>query len=143
MHKGYRAKCWLAGGRAIERPGNFPADRARVVERKLGKHVVRMLVVDQRLTVIGFAGLEKLGKSRMRRGERLGGKHLTKQDPAAPELVLLHQHQPVDRLRLAFAARPTLLVVIGKDYAVRHQVPGSHRLHPRMPGGRSGLPSRA
>src|SRR6266852_876749 len=102
-----------------------------------------MLMVDQRLTVIGFSGLEKLGKSRMRRGQRLGGKHFTKQDAAAPKLVLLHQHQRVHRLRFALASWPALLVVIGKNYAVRHQVPSSRGLHPKMPGRRRGLPSRA
>src|ERR1700694_2883002 len=116
VHKGHRAKRRLARGRAIKLPGNFPADRTRVVERELGKYVVRMLVIDQWLTVVGFAALEKLGKTRMRRGQRLGGKHLTKHEAAAPELVLLHQHQPVDRLRLTLAARPALLVVIDEDY---------------------------
>ncbi len=100
-------------------------------------------MVDQRLTVVGLAGLEELGKSRMRRGQRLGGKHFAKQDAAAPQFVLLHQHQPVHRLRLARAARAALLVVIGKRYAVRHHIPGSERLHPHVAGRRCGLPSRA
>ena len=37
---------------------------------------MRMLMIDQRLAMISFAGLKKLGKSGMRRGQRLGGKHL-------------------------------------------------------------------
>ena len=82
-----------------------------------------MLVIDQRLAVIGFSGLEKLGKSRMRRGQRLGRKHFAKQDAAPPQFVLFHQHQPVHRLGLALAARAALLVVIRKHYAVRHQIP--------------------
>ncbi len=96
MHEGHRTKRRFARGRAIELPGNFLVNGNCVVDRKFGKHIVRMLVVDQGLTVIGFAGLEKFGKPRMRRGQRLSRKHLTKHDAAAPELVLLHQHQPVD-----------------------------------------------
>src|SRR5258708_33288739 len=42
MHKGYWAKRWLPRRRAVERPGNRPAESPGAVERKLVKHVVRM-----------------------------------------------------------------------------------------------------
>src|SRR5271170_2562411 len=88
MHVGDRTERGLACGRAIKLPRNLLADWVRVIEREFGKHVVRMLVIDQRLTMISFAGLEELRKSRMRRSQRLGRKHFTKQDAATLQFSL-------------------------------------------------------
>ena len=120
-----RAKRGLSRGRAVEQPRNVLPDGLRIVQRQFGEHVVRMLVIDQRLAMIGFAGLEQLGKTGMGRGQRLGRKHFAKQDAASAELMLLHQHQPVRRLSLARSPGAAWLVVIGKDDAMRHNIPGS------------------
>jgi hypothetical protein len=136
-------------GRTIEFPREVvffagpPIGSPCSTTRKLGKYVVRMLMVDERLTMIGFARLEELGKSWMRRGQRLGRKHFAKQNAAAAKVVLLHQHQPVHRLDFALAARAALLVVIHKHDAVCHQIPGADRLHPHIFRRHRRLPSCA
>ena len=68
-------------------------------------------MIDQGLAMIGFTGLEQLREAGMRRSQRLRRKHLAKKQRARAELVLLHQHQVIHRLRLAFAPGPTLLVI--------------------------------
>src|ERR1700723_348344 len=87
VHVGYRPESRLANSRAIKQPRNFllnsETERDGVIHSKFGKNVVRMLMVDQRFTVISFACLEKLRKARMRRGQRLGRKHFAKQNAAA------------------------------------------------------------
>src|SRR5258708_27714502 len=65
MLEGHRTKRRFARGRAIELPGNFLVNGDCVVDRKFRKQIVRMLLADQWLTVIAFAGLEKFGKPRM------------------------------------------------------------------------------
>jgi len=71
MHESHRSKRRLARRSAIKLPGNFffeqASDGMRVIEREFGKDIVRMLVVDQWLAVISFAGLKEFGKSRVRR----------------------------------------------------------------------------
>ena len=79
-----------------------------------------MLVINQRLAVIGFACLKQLRKSRVRRCQRLRGEHLAQQQCSFTQLVLLHQHQHIDRLRFAGTPRPGLLVVRQEQHAMRH-----------------------
>ncbi len=68
-------------------------------------------MIDQGLAMIGFTGLEQLREAGMRRSQRLRRKHLAKKQRARAELVLLHQHQIIHRLGLAFSPWPTLLVI--------------------------------
>ena len=101
-----------------------------IQRRQLRKHIVRMLMIDQRFAVISLASLEKLRKSWMRRGQRLRGKHLPEKNCARAQLVLLHQHAPVHRLGFARATGPALLVVVDEDDSVRHQFPPAPHPHP-------------
>ena len=104
---------------AVKFPREFLAERQRIEQRQLRKHIVRMLVIDQRLVVIRLARLKKLRKSRMRRSQRLGGKHLPEQNRPRTQRMLLHQHRPVHRLRLALAAK---LVHKGSHFFDRDRV---------------------
>src|SRR3981189_2000749 len=105
VHESHRAQGGTPDWSAVEEPRDLVADGTRVIKREFGKDVVWMLMVDQRLTVVGLAGLKELRKAGMRRSQRLRGKHLAKEDRAAPQGMLLHEHQPVHRLRFAGAAR--------------------------------------
>ena len=126
----HRAQRWLGGRAAIKLPRNFLRQRQGVEQRELREHIVRVLMIHQGFAMVGLSSLKEFGKSRMRRRERLSGKHLPEQDGARAHLVLLHQHAPVDRLGLARAAWPALLVVIGKDGAVGHELPPASHPHP-------------
>ena len=133
----------LAGSGSVEQPSDILSERMIVVDSEFGKDVVGMLMIDQRVAVVRFAGLKEFGKTRMGRSQGLGRKHFTKQERAAGSIVLLHEHQPIDGLGFARAPRPALLVVIEKDDAVCHKVPGAEGSHPCMRFRRSRLPSRA
>src|SRR3954471_9261788 len=54
-------------------------DWHRVGHRELAKQIVRMLFIHDRRIVICLAGLEELGESAMRSGQRLSGEHLPQQ----------------------------------------------------------------
>src|SRR5947209_12381073 len=101
MNVGDRSKRWLRSRPTIEFPREFLAERQHEQQREFPKHIVRMLMVDQRRAVVGLAGLEEFRKARMWRGQRFGGQHLAEQNRARTELVLFHQHPPVDGLSLA------------------------------------------
>ena len=60
-----------------------------------------------------------------------------------PSLCCSISHFPIDRLSFAFAARSALLVVVGKDHAVRHQLPPCPHPHPRVFRHRCRLPRRS
>ena len=92
MHVGDRPQRRLGRWATIEQPGNFLIDWQGVERSQFGKNVVGMLMIDQRLSVIGFASLKKLGKSGMRRGQRLRRKHLPQQDHPRTQPMLLHGH---------------------------------------------------
>ncbi len=100
-------------------------------------------MIDQRLPMVSLPRLKQLGKSRMRRGQRLRGKHLPEQDRSPAQLVLLHQHAPVHRLRFTRAPRSALLVVVDEDRSVRHELPPAAHPHPFRPVHRSRLPRRS
>src|SRR5207249_3415045 len=82
----------LGGRTAVEKPRNLLCNRNRVQHRKFGENIMRMLMIDQWLAMVRFTGLEQLGESGMRRGQRLSGKHLAKQQGSWAKFVLLHQH---------------------------------------------------
>src|SRR4051812_8146348 len=96
---------------------------------------MRMLVVNERLAMIRFAGLKQLRKPGMWRCQRLRGKHLPEQNSPLTQAMLLHQHRPVNRLGFPGAAGSTLIVEGCKDHAMSHEVPaGADVGHPFMPG---------
>ena len=80
---------------AIKFPLDLLAERHRVERCEFRKNIMRMLMIDQRRSVVGFPGLKQLRESRMRRGQRLGGKHLAEKYHPRAKLVLLHQHAPI------------------------------------------------
>ena len=120
MHVGYRAERRLSRRPSIKQPGNFLVDGQGVHSSEFRKNVMRMLMIHQRLTMISFASLKKLRKAGMRRGQRLGGKHLPQQKHARTQTMLLHRHHVICRFRLALAAWPTLLVVGNENRAMQH-----------------------
>ena len=71
MHEGYGAEGGLGGRASVEQTGNFLANRNGVERIQFGEDVVGMLMIDQGLAMISFAGLKELGKARVRRGQRL------------------------------------------------------------------------
>src|SRR5215469_18759053 len=73
------AKCGFGGRAAVEKPRNFLANRNRIQHGQLCENIMGMLMVNEREAMISLPGLEQLWESRMRRGQRLGGKHFAKQ----------------------------------------------------------------
>ena len=64
VHVGHRPERRLRRRTSIKQPGHLLADRQRVQRGQFGKNIVRMLVIDQRLSMISFARLKELGKTR-------------------------------------------------------------------------------
>ena len=125
MHVGHRAQRGLGRRASIEQPGNFLADRQRVQRRQLGKNVVRMLVIDQRLPMISFARSERARESRDAAKSATPPKTSAGKEVCPTQPMLLHEHKVIRRLRLALAAWPTLLVVGNKHGVVKHQLPAA------------------
>ena len=69
MHIGHRPERRLAGGSDVDESADFVAVKfAHVGGAEFAEDVVGMLAIDQRETVIGFAGLQQLGEAAMGRG---------------------------------------------------------------------------
>src|SRR5690349_6286498 len=87
---GWRPERWFLRGTSVEKPRNFFVDWSLVIHREFRKYIVRMLMIDQRLPMIGFARLKQFRKSRMRRSQRFRGNHLSKKHGATRQRMLLH-----------------------------------------------------
>src|SRR5258708_4769035 len=72
----------LSRGAAVELPRKSFRERQRVQKRELREHVVRVLMVDEGLTMVRLAGLKQVREARVRGGQGFGGEHLTKQNRA-------------------------------------------------------------
>src|SRR5512146_920638 len=90
--------------------------------------------------MVRFTRLKQLGKPGMRRGQRFRRKHLAEQKRAFAELVLLHEHAPIHGLGFPGSAWPALLIVVGKEGAMRHNHPAAPHPHPLMARDRDWLP---
>ena len=69
MDVGDRPQGWLGGGPSVKQPRNFLANGCGVECRELGKNIVRVLMIHERLAVVGLAGLEQFRKAGMGRGQ--------------------------------------------------------------------------
>src|SRR5579871_5502675 len=138
-----RPQCRLGRWSSIKQPGNLPVERQCVERCQLRKNVMRMLMINQWLPMISLARLEQLRETRVWRSQRLGREHLPQQQRPASQAMLFHEHEVIHRLGLTLATWPSLLVVVNKNYAVRHEVPFSARSHPHGLGHRCWLPTGA
>src|SRR3954470_3547858 len=130
MHERYRPERRLAYRAAVDRPGEMFIQRHAVLCGEFAKHVVRMLLVDQWESFIGFPGLEELWRSTCRQGDRLGRQHFAELEGTGGEFALLHEHEPVHGLKAVEPARAALEVSGENEVSVCHEHPWASLLHP-------------
>jgi hypothetical protein len=95
----------------------------------LHEEVVRMLVIDDRLSLEDLAGLEQLAGARASHRRRIEAGHPRQRKRPARGVAVRHQHPPVRRDELRAAARSALIVEHGPHDAVVHELPSLARGH--------------
>ena len=97
----------------------------------------------QRVSTIGFAGLQQQWVTSLRHGEWIETEHRPRLKPAAGKVARCHQHCPVQRSPLLVAALSTLVIVLTEHKSVRHEHPVAEHTAARRQCYRIGNPGRA
>ncbi len=127
MHERRRAERRLRNRAAIEERGGAVRDIDIHPRSQFHKQIVRMLPVDERLAIGGFAGREQVGIA-ARIEQRLGAHHGAQLQTCASKITLRHQHR--HRLDISFvaAARAGLFRVDQPAVTVRHPLPAAAKV---------------
>ncbi len=128
VHERHRAERRLANRRARKREPEFLRERMSEHRRRLHEEVVRVLMIDQRITVESFPDLEDLAVSLRADGCGIEAQHQVQREAPPSGGVARHPHPPVRRLHLCLATRPTLIVEHQEDRTVLHHLPALGRV---------------
>ena len=104
----------------------------------LHEQIVRMLSINKRQSIRGFARLKEFRIPAVGDSSRFQAKHGTERQRVAAEITRKHRHQPINREQFVRPARPCLLRIKYEPIRMKHQSPIPQR---RMKH-RSGLGSR-
>src|SRR5262245_1244031 len=123
MHEGHRTQCRLARITKVSKPCPAITEGHRVLHRQLHKKIVWMLVIDQRLALVGFTSLKQQWRAAGREGKWLCAKHAAQLQSASAEFVERHRHKPVCGFEFCYAATPALCIYTDNCVVVKHQEP--------------------
>ena len=102
--------------------------------RELHEQIVRMLIVDERLSLERFADLKQLAIPFLADGQRVQAEHGVDREIGRSHLSLEHTHPPVRHPHLVASARPTLMVEQSVHNGVLHHVPAARLSRLRLCG---------
>src|SRR5438034_10555861 len=97
----------------------------------------------QRVSTIGFAGLQQQWVTSLRHGEWIETEHRPRLKSAAGKVARCHQHYPVERSPLLVAALAALMIVLTEYESVRHEHPVTEHATPRRQSHCVGNPGRS
>src|ERR1051325_770320 len=123
MHKSSWSKRRLAGTSGVDKPARAFADRHGVARAHFHEQVVWMLSIDQRPAFVSLSGLKEQRRAARRKGERLGAHHGAQLECSRTSTPDRGRHEPVCRLDLGYASRPTLAIDAGDEVVMKHQQP--------------------
>src|SRR5260221_2881814 len=132
MHESGRAQRRLSRIAKVTKPGRAFSQRHRIGGRQFHPQIMWVLPVYQRLTFVGFAGLEKQWRASGRKGERLKAEHAAKLECARTDFAKGHRHEPVRRLDFRHAPRATLSVDSSNCVEMKHEQPLARYLVPHV-----------
>src|SRR5262245_24392366 len=95
MHEGYWSECRLSRITEVSKPGTTFAKRQCVLRRKFHEEIVWVLMINQRLPLIGLSGLKQQWRASGRKSEWFRAKHASQLQGAFAQLVIGHGHKPV------------------------------------------------
>src|SRR5262245_9482929 len=113
MHESHWSKCRLSWIPKICEPSTTFANSQCVLCGKLHEKIVRVLMINQWLTLIGLSGLKQKWRSSGRKSERFGAEHASQLQRAFAQLVIGHWHEPVFRIEFRYSAWTALTVKTG------------------------------
>jgi hypothetical protein len=93
----------------------------------LHEEVVRMLVIDERVPLVGLADLEDVAVALLADRGGIEAQHQVQRQLALADVLPRHPHPPVRRLDLALAARAALVVEHHEEVRVLHERPARRR----------------
>ena len=129
VHERHGPECRLANGTTREREASRLRQRHSPDGRQLHEQVVRMLSVDQRMSVDRLAGLQDLAVAILSDRRRVETEHARQRQTSAGHLATRHAHPPVRHDELVAAARASLVIEFSEHDPVLHQLPAVVHIH--------------
>ncbi len=123
VHVRDRAERRLAHGSAGDGEAGPFRERHAPDRGELHEQVVRVLAIDERLSVERLASLEQLAITLGANRRGVEAEHRRECQPPGGRRPAGHTHPPVRHDELVAAARAALMVVLGEQDAILHQHP--------------------